>query len=105
MLLPTRVRHKCDEHLLALTYHKITDYLEHHYCDICERKRDPKSWFYHCTTCDTSAHVKCVLEPECNYLVHCGFYLHKVRAKAPLELNHPFHLNHPLLMQNAPYSS
>ncbi|MBA0764631.1 hypothetical protein Gotri_013961, partial [Gossypium trilobum] len=37
---------------------------------------------------------------------HCGFYLHKVCAGAPLELNHPFHLNHPLLlMQNAPYSS
>ncbi|PPR97513.1 hypothetical protein GOBAR_AA23160 [Gossypium barbadense] len=36
----------------------------------------------------------------------CGFYLHKVCAEAPLELNHPFHLDHPLLlMQNAPYSS
>ncbi|KAK8307742.1 hypothetical protein V6Z12_D02G006900 [Gossypium hirsutum] len=36
----------------------------------------------------------------------CGFYLHKVCAEAPLELNHPFHPDHPLLlMQNAPYSS
>ncbi|TYI38275.1 hypothetical protein ES332_A02G014800v1 [Gossypium tomentosum] len=36
----------------------------------------------------------------------CGFYLNKVCAEAPLELNHPFHLDHPLLlMQNAPYSS
>ncbi|PPD68444.1 hypothetical protein GOBAR_DD34684 [Gossypium barbadense] len=61
MLLPTRVSHKCDEHLLALTYHDINDYSKHHYCDICERERDPKRWFYHCTTCDTSAHVKCVL--------------------------------------------
>ncbi|MFQ6627767.1 hypothetical protein Gotur_006665, partial [Gossypium turneri] len=35
----------------------------------------------------------------------CGFYLHKVCAEAPLELNHPFHPDHPLLlMQNAPYS-
>ncbi|MBA0681318.1 hypothetical protein Goari_023133, partial [Gossypium aridum] len=35
---------------------------------------------------------------------NCGFYLHKVCAEAPLELNHPFHHNHPLvLMQNAPY--
>ncbi|PPD71980.1 hypothetical protein GOBAR_DD31128 [Gossypium barbadense] len=61
MLLPIRARHKCDEYLLALSYHEINDYLEHYYCDICERKRDPKSWFYHCTICDTSAHVKCVL--------------------------------------------
>ncbi|XP_012481576.1 uncharacterized protein LOC105796409 [Gossypium raimondii] len=61
MLLPTRVSHKCDEHLLALTYHDIHDYSKHHYCDICEQKRDLKRWFYHCTTCDTSAHVKCVL--------------------------------------------
>ncbi|KAG4156719.1 hypothetical protein ERO13_D02G013600v2 [Gossypium hirsutum] len=36
----------------------------------------------------------------------CGFYLHKVCAEPPLELNHPFHPHHPLLlMQNAPYSS
>ncbi|MFQ6652156.1 hypothetical protein Gotur_024154, partial [Gossypium turneri] len=25
----------------------------------------------------------------------CGFYLHKVCAEAPLELNHPFHPDHP----------
>ncbi|PPR97511.1 hypothetical protein GOBAR_AA23158 [Gossypium barbadense] len=36
----------------------------------------------------------------------CGFYLHKVCAEAPLELNHPFHSDHPLLlMQNPPYPS
>ncbi|KAH1096094.1 hypothetical protein J1N35_013015 [Gossypium stocksii] len=61
MLLPTRARHKCDEHLLALTYYDINDYSKYHHCDICEQKRDLKCWFYHCTTCDTSAHVKCIL--------------------------------------------
>ncbi|TYI99312.1 hypothetical protein E1A91_A13G008600v1 [Gossypium mustelinum] len=45
VLRPTTVRHKCDEHLLALSYDKINDYAKHHYCDICEEKRDPK----HCT--------------------------------------------------------
>ncbi|MBA0612295.1 hypothetical protein Godav_012912 [Gossypium davidsonii] len=36
---------------------------------------------------------------------HCGFYLHKVCAEAPLELNHPFHHDRPLLlMQKPPYS-
>ncbi|PPR97512.1 hypothetical protein GOBAR_AA23159 [Gossypium barbadense] len=32
----------------------------------------------------------------------CGFYLHKVCAEAPLELNHPFHLDHTLLLMQAP---
>ncbi|XVF65530.1 hypothetical protein PTKIN_Ptkin09bG0256500 [Pterospermum kingtungense] len=59
--LPKRARHKCDEHLLALTYHDVYNYSECGYCDICEEKRDPNRWFYHCATCDTSAHVKCVL--------------------------------------------
>ncbi|KAG4164318.1 hypothetical protein ERO13_A13G008000v2 [Gossypium hirsutum] len=57
----TRVGHNCDDHPLKLTYHKINDYEKYHYCDICEEKRDPKYWFYHCETCDTSAHVNCVL--------------------------------------------
>ncbi|KAK5770083.1 uncharacterized protein LOC108462355 [Gossypium arboreum] len=61
VIRPTRVRHKCDEHLLILTYDKINDYAKYHYCDICEKERDPKLWFYHCKTCDTSAHVDCVL--------------------------------------------
>ncbi|XP_040942086.1 uncharacterized protein [Gossypium hirsutum] len=61
VIRPTRVRHKCDEHLLILTYDKINDYVKYHYCDICEKERDPKLWFYHCKTCDTSAHVDCVL--------------------------------------------
>ncbi|XVF84440.1 hypothetical protein PTKIN_Ptkin17bG0036900 [Pterospermum kingtungense] len=59
--LPTIARHKCDEHLLALTYHDDNNYLKHHYCDICEKKRDPNRWFFHCANCDTCAHVKCVL--------------------------------------------
>ncbi|XP_052880009.1 uncharacterized protein LOC108462365 isoform X2 [Gossypium arboreum] len=57
----TTVNHKCDDHLLTLTYDKINDYARYHYCDICEEERDPKHWFYHCKTCDTSAHVDCVL--------------------------------------------
>ncbi|OMO79618.1 Zinc finger, PHD-type [Corchorus olitorius] len=62
LTLPTRVQHKCDEkHLLALTYHDHNDYSATHYCDICEETRDPSQWFYRCATCDTSAHVDCVL--------------------------------------------
>ncbi|XVF83595.1 hypothetical protein PTKIN_Ptkin16aG0501900 [Pterospermum kingtungense] len=59
--LPQIARHKCDEHLLTLTYHEDNDYSKYHYCDICEEKRNLNIWFYHCAICDTSAHPKCVL--------------------------------------------
>lgn len=59
--LPTTARHKCDKHILQLTYRDDNDYPESHYCDICEEQRDPNRWFYHCATCDTSAHINCVL--------------------------------------------
>ncbi|PPD66739.1 hypothetical protein GOBAR_DD36382 [Gossypium barbadense] len=59
--LPITARHKCDEHLLSLTDHDDNSYSEHHHCDICEKHRDPNRWFYNCATCDTSAHVYCVL--------------------------------------------
>ncbi|TYI91788.1 hypothetical protein E1A91_D02G018700v1 [Gossypium mustelinum] len=59
--LPITVLHKCDEHILSLTDYDDNNYLEHHYCDICEESRDPNCWFYHCAKCDTSAHVNCVL--------------------------------------------
>ncbi|TYG77790.1 hypothetical protein ES288_D02G003700v1 [Gossypium darwinii] len=61
--LPITARHKCDEHLLSLTDHDDNSYSEHHHCDICEESRDPSRWFYNCSTCDTSAHVYCVLGP------------------------------------------
>ncbi|MFQ6653979.1 hypothetical protein Gotur_025125 [Gossypium turneri] len=61
--LPITARHKCDEHLLSLTDHDDNSYSEHHHCDICEESRDPNRWFYNCSTCDTSAHVYCVLGP------------------------------------------
>ncbi|PPD87279.1 hypothetical protein GOBAR_DD15764 [Gossypium barbadense] len=59
--LPIIAGHKCDEHLLSLTDHDDNSYSESHRCDICEKSRDPNRWFYHCATCDTSAHVDCVL--------------------------------------------
>ncbi|XVF84436.1 hypothetical protein PTKIN_Ptkin17bG0036700 [Pterospermum kingtungense] len=61
MRLPNIALHKCDEHLLELTCHDDNIYPKFHYCDICEEKRDPNRWFYHCATCETCAHVKCVL--------------------------------------------
>ncbi|EOY18272.1 Cysteine/Histidine-rich C1 domain family protein, putative [Theobroma cacao] len=60
--LPHIARHKCDEHPLKLTYHEDNDYAQHHYCDICEKRRNSKNWFYSCTICDSSAHTDCVLQ-------------------------------------------
>ncbi|OMO96988.1 Zinc finger, PHD-type [Corchorus olitorius] len=62
VFLPQVVRHRCDEYRLKLTYHEENDYSEYLYCDICEEKRDPNNWFYHCATCDTSAHLVCILK-------------------------------------------
>ncbi|KAL4312276.1 hypothetical protein GQ457_01G034580 [Hibiscus cannabinus] len=59
--LPITVENKCDKHLLSLTYHDDNTYTESHFCDICEGSRDPNPWFYHCSICNTSAHIDCAL--------------------------------------------
>ncbi|KAL4311680.1 hypothetical protein GQ457_01G044670 [Hibiscus cannabinus] len=41
LTLPHSALHKCDQHMLYLTYHDDNDYKKHDYCDICEGKRDP----------------------------------------------------------------
>ncbi|KAL4353775.1 hypothetical protein GQ457_06G024610 [Hibiscus cannabinus] len=59
--LPRTAWHKCDQHILSLTYQNRDDYPLRYYCDICEEERDPQQWFYHCETCDKAMHIKCVL--------------------------------------------
>ncbi|MBA0588679.1 hypothetical protein Gorai_001774 [Gossypium raimondii] len=59
--LPLSTRHKRHEHPPALTYHEGNDYPKYHYCDLCEKERDPNLWFYHCAICKFSAHPNCVL--------------------------------------------
>ncbi|XWS36766.1 hypothetical protein CRYUN_Cryun20dG0113900 [Craigia yunnanensis] len=59
--LPHTAWQKCDKHSLRLVYRDHNDYPLQHYCDICEERRDPNNWFYHCEVCDTSVHPKCVL--------------------------------------------
>ncbi|OMP12769.1 DC1 domain-containing protein [Corchorus olitorius] len=61
MTLPHATRHKCDKHLLQLTYRDESDDPIQHHCDICEEVRDPNLWFYHCSICDNSVHPRCVL--------------------------------------------
>ncbi|XP_017632817.2 uncharacterized protein LOC108475367 [Gossypium arboreum] len=53
-----------------------------------------------CSRCGEKVSTPCFSCAE-----DCGFYLHKVCAEAPLELNHPFHPHHPLLlMQRSQHS-
>ncbi|XVF43551.1 hypothetical protein PTKIN_Ptkin02bG0049100 [Pterospermum kingtungense] len=59
--LPCTIRHKCDEHLLTLTYHDDDTYSKRQFCDVCEEDRNPNLWFYHCAICDTCVHPRCVL--------------------------------------------
>ncbi|PPR89476.1 hypothetical protein GOBAR_AA31215 [Gossypium barbadense] len=86
--LPIKARHKCDEHLLSLTDHD-DNYSKRHHCDICENSRDPNRWFYHCATCDTSAHTGCVL----------GKYLFLKLGSIYEEIDHP----HPLTVVKKKY--
>ncbi|KAK5841299.1 hypothetical protein PVK06_010208 [Gossypium arboreum] len=48
-----------------------------------------------CSRCAGKVSIPCFSCAE-----GCGFYLHKVCAEAPLELNHPFHHDHPLLLMH-----
>ncbi|XP_061954387.1 uncharacterized protein LOC133676684 [Populus nigra] len=57
--LPDKARHRYDEHPLFLTYIDPNDY--QYVCQICEKERDPKLWFYRCEECDFDAHRECVL--------------------------------------------
>ncbi|MBA0818132.1 hypothetical protein Gohar_000054 [Gossypium harknessii] len=92
--LPIKTRHKCDEHLLSLMDHDDNSYSKSHHCDICENSRDPNHWFYHCATCDTSAHVGCVLGRNYPFLKLGNIYeetdhphpLTIVQIYCPLEL-------------------
>ncbi|PPD71534.1 hypothetical protein GOBAR_DD31566 [Gossypium barbadense] len=54
----------------------------------------------HCSRCGEEVSVPCFCCVE-----HCGFYLHKACADAPLELNHPFHPHHTLVLLQEPPSS
>ncbi|KAE8699255.1 hypothetical protein F3Y22_tig00110584pilonHSYRG00425 [Hibiscus syriacus] len=59
--LPLEVRHKCDRHILKLSYEDGEDDPEQFRCDVCEKKRDAYRLYYSCSTCDNSVHSRCAL--------------------------------------------
>ncbi|CAA7024236.1 unnamed protein product [Microthlaspi erraticum] len=57
--LPQVVKHRVDDHPLSLCYgEKATG---EYWCDICETKTVPETWFYTCKDRQASLHPKCVL--------------------------------------------
>ncbi|XP_038685701.1 uncharacterized protein LOC119985478 [Tripterygium wilfordii] len=59
--LPSTARYWDHEHPLVLTYHTNDDGSDAYYCDICEKKRDPKHWYYYCAQCEYAGHPICAL--------------------------------------------
>ncbi|KAL5562688.1 hypothetical protein UlMin_032435 [Ulmus minor] len=63
--LPFFIKHECHLHLLTLVDSLVEDDLEEYYCDICEKKRDPRICIYYCAECRYIAHLNCVISKVC----------------------------------------
>ncbi|XP_059436026.1 protein VACUOLELESS GAMETOPHYTES-like [Corylus avellana] len=60
--LPHRVRYRYFEQPFKLCYNAEDDSDDdEYYCDICEKKRNQKYWFYYCTDLSFYAHPDCIL--------------------------------------------
>ncbi|XP_047962170.1 uncharacterized protein LOC125207003 [Salvia hispanica] len=54
-------------HPLLLTYDATLNRPGDFYCDQCETQMNPRSWMYHCRSCDISFHPKCFLTTSGKY--------------------------------------
>jgi hypothetical protein len=59
--LPRTVRYRFFEQPFKLCYNSEYDSDGEYYCDICEKERDPKHWFYYCADLSFPAHPDCIL--------------------------------------------
>ncbi|XP_059436028.1 protein VACUOLELESS GAMETOPHYTES-like [Corylus avellana] len=60
--LPHTMRYRRFEQPFKLCYKAEEDYEDdEYYCDICEKKRNPKHWFYYCADMSFPAHPNCIL--------------------------------------------
>ncbi|XP_041020065.1 uncharacterized protein LOC121261663 isoform X2 [Juglans microcarpa x Juglans regia] len=60
LTMPHTMWYEQHEHPFTLCYAPEDDSGEY-YCDICEKERDPRCWFYYCTDCIYPAHPECIL--------------------------------------------
>lgn len=58
--LPLKTWHKNDDHPITLHYGVKEESIKS-WCDICERELDQCKWFYTCTDCDVTFHIRCLL--------------------------------------------
>ncbi|XP_041020066.1 uncharacterized protein LOC121261664 [Juglans microcarpa x Juglans regia] len=72
LTLPNTIKYEQHVHPFTLCY-SPEDESDEYYCDICEKERDPKRWYYYCADCIFPAHPACILgiflnAPCLNYL-------------------------------------
>lgn len=59
--IPKQIKHRCDDHPLVLCFGEKEQQHGTYWCEVCERKTDPKKWFYNCEECGIVCHTECVL--------------------------------------------
>jgi hypothetical protein len=59
--LPPTIRYGPYEQPFVLCYKDEDNSSDEYFCDICEKERDPKHWFYYCADLNFSAHPDCIL--------------------------------------------
>ncbi|KAG7595256.1 DC1 [Arabidopsis thaliana x Arabidopsis arenosa] len=58
---PTEAHYKHDRHPLTLCYGEEDTTSGQYWCEKCESKLDPRTWFYTCDSCRITLHVTCLL--------------------------------------------
>ncbi|XP_023750539.2 uncharacterized protein LOC111898882 [Lactuca sativa] len=66
LLLSEKIMHKCDKHLMHLSYLPIENHKSEYFCEICEEDLNPHESFYHCHDCVQSIHTACA-----PLILHC----------------------------------
>ncbi|KAL0719948.1 hypothetical protein Bca4012_069272 [Brassica carinata] len=58
--LPEKIWHISDEHPLTL-YYSGKEATGKNWCEVCEMELDSRKWFFTCSDCGVTLHVRCVL--------------------------------------------
>ncbi|PWA42857.1 protein kinase C-like, phorbol ester/diacylglycerol-binding domain, DC1, C1-like protein [Artemisia annua] len=77
LLLPEKIRHKCDKHPMSLSYFPIENHKSEYFREICEEELNPHCAFYHCHECVWSVHSACaslILQSETDTYSCFGYY-------------------------------
>lgn len=59
--LPSEAHYRHDRHPLTLCYGEEDTTSGQYWCEKCESKLDPRTWFYTCDSCRITLHVDCLL--------------------------------------------